>query len=149
VANQAIAQSPSSKLINRWEGINQKLAALAEDFPENKFEYRPVEGTRTFADVLRHVAFWNRYVADSVRGKKVDDTTNELPKSEFSTKVRVVDVLKRSAADVSDALKQHKSGLTPEIAETLATFIEHNREHYGQLAVYARLNGMIPPASRG
>src|SRR5215472_9167433 len=99
----------SNKLIGRWEQVGQKLAALAEEVPESKFNYRPVEGTRTFAGVLRHVAFWNRYVADSVRGKKVDDTTNELPKSEFSTKARVVDVLKRSAADVSDALKHHES----------------------------------------
>lgn len=149
MANQAMQRSPSIKLINRWEGINQKLAALADDLPENKFEYRPVEGIRTFAAVLRHVAFWNRYVADSVRGKKVDETTNELPQCEFSTKAQVVDAPKQSAEDASAALRQHKSGLTPEIAETLVTFIEHNCEHYGQLVVYARLNGMIPPASRG
>jgi uncharacterized damage-inducible protein DinB len=32
--------------------------------------------------------------------------------------------------------------------EMLATFIEHTTEHYGQLVVYARLNGIVPPASR-
>jgi uncharacterized damage-inducible protein DinB len=34
------------------------------------------------------------------------------------------------------------------MAEMLVTFIEHNSEHYGQLVVYARLNGIVPPASR-
>jgi hypothetical protein len=33
-------------------------------------------------------------------------------------------------------------------ADTLVTFIEHAGEHYGQLVVYARLLGIVPPASR-
>jgi hypothetical protein len=95
------------------------------------------------------VAFWNRYVADSARGRKGDGTANELPRDGYSTKTRIVDALKRSAADVADALKGNASGLSPEMAEMVVTFIEHNCEHYGQLVVYARLNQIVPPASRG
>ena len=150
MATEAIQQETVSiKLIGRWEQVGQKLAVLAEEVPENKFDYKVVDGVRTFADVFRHVAFWNRYVADSARGTKGDDAANELPKGEFSTKARIVDALKRSGADASNALKEHKSGLSPEMAEMLVTFIEHNCEHYGQLVVYARLNGIVPPASRG
>jgi uncharacterized damage-inducible protein DinB len=149
VTPKAIQQETlSAKLIGRWEQAGQKLVALAEEVPENKFDYGPADGVRTLADVLRHVAFWNRYVADSARGKKGDDTTNELPKGEFSTKARIVDALRRSSEDASDALKEHKSGLSPEMSEMVITFIEHNCEHYGQLVVYTRLNGIIPPASR-
>jgi uncharacterized damage-inducible protein DinB len=149
VTPKAIQQETlSTKLIGRWEQAGQKLVALAEEVPENKFDYRPADGVRTLADVLRHVAFWNRYLADSARGKKGDDTTNELPKGEFSTKARMVDALrrssedasdalKRSSEDASDALKEHKSGLSPEMSEMVITFIEHNCEHYGQLVVYS------------
>ena len=139
----------SDKLINRWEQVGHKLAALAEAFPENKFDFGPANDVRTIADVLRHVAFWNRYVADSARGRKGDDTTNELPKGKFSTKKQILAELRRSAADASDALHASPSGLSPEMAEMVVTFIEHNCEHYGQLVVYARLNGIVPPASRG
>jgi uncharacterized damage-inducible protein DinB len=141
-------ETMSTKLIGRWDQVGQKLAALAEEVPESKYDYKVVDGVRTFADILRHVAFWNRYVADSARGKKGDDSANELPKGEFSTKAQIVGALKRSAADASDALKDHKSGLSPEMSEMVITFIEHNCEHYGQLVVYARFNGIIPPASR-
>ena len=146
-----VVQQPtvSAKLIGRWEQVGQKLAALAEEIPESKFNYRPVDGIRTFAEVLRHVAFWNRYVADSARGRKGDDTANELPKNEFSTKPQIIRALKQSAADAAGALRESASGLSPETAEMLVTFIEHNCEHYGQLVAYARLNGIIPPASRG
>src|ERR1700676_207667 len=129
----------SSKLIDGWEQVCQKLVPLAEEVPEIKFEDRPVADVRTFADVLRHVAFWNRYVADSARGRKGDGTANELPTDGYSTKPRIVDALKRSAADAADALKGNASGLSPEMAEMVVTFIEHNCEHYGQLVVYARL----------
>ena len=136
------------KLINRWEQLCGKLSALGEEFPGSKFNSSPVEGTRTVADVLRHVAFWNYYVAETARGRKGDDSANELPKEKFATKSQILDELNRSAGQATESLKKNASGLSPELAETLVTFIEHNCEHYGQLVVYARLNGIVPPASR-
>jgi uncharacterized damage-inducible protein DinB len=141
-------ETVSAKLIARWEQTCQKLAALADEMPANKFDYQPIESVRTFAEVLRHVAFWNYYVADSARGKTPNDAANELSKEEFPTKADVIKALKQSAADAAGALKEHSAQLTPEMTEMVVTFIEHNSEHYGQLAVYARLNGIVPPASQ-
>jgi uncharacterized damage-inducible protein DinB len=150
MATKAIQpETLSEKLIARWESTGQKIANLAEEMPESKFDYRPIDGGRSCADVLRHVAFWNVYVADRARGKKGDDRANELPKKEFSSKKQILSALKRTIGDAISALKEHRSGLNQEMAEMLVTFIEHNCEHYGQLVVYARLNGIIPPASRG
>jgi hypothetical protein len=149
MATKTIRQETvSTKLIERWEQVSRKLARFAEEFPETKFDYRPAEGIRTVGDVLRHAAFWNRYLSDSARGKKGDDTANEIPKDKFSTKMQIIDALKRSAADATEALKENSSDFSPAMAEMVVTFIEHNCEHYGQLVVYARLNEIIPPASR-
>jgi uncharacterized damage-inducible protein DinB len=139
----------SQKLIGHWEQVCQKLATLAEEVPTNQFDFKPVDGARTVAEILRHVAFWNYYVADSARGRKANDAANELPKEKFAKKAQIISELRRSAKDAADALKESPSGLSTETAEMVITFIEHNCEHYGQLAVYARLNGIIPPASRG
>lgn len=103
----------SAKLIGRWEHVGQKLAALAEEIAHGKFDYRPVDGIRTFEEVFRHVAFWNQYVADSARGRKGDDTANELLKDAFSTKPQIIRALKHSAADAADALRESASGLSP------------------------------------
>ncbi len=149
MTTQAIQQETVSfRLINQWEQVGKKLLALAEAVPENKYDYRPISEVRTFADVLRHVAFWNRSVADSARGIAGDYTANELSASEFSTKKKIVEALQRSTMEASAALKEHNSDLTPEKVEMLVTFLEHNCEHYGQLVVYARLNAIVPPASR-
>jgi hypothetical protein len=138
-----------AKLIIRWEQVGQKLVALAAEVPENKFDYRAAESVRAAAEVLRHVAFWNLYVADIARAKKAHDMANELPKAEFGAKTQIVDALEQSVADAADALKKQESSLTPEMAQMLVTFIAHTCEHHGQPVVYARLNGIIPPASRG
>jgi uncharacterized damage-inducible protein DinB len=147
-SNAVQHDTTSTKLINRWEQVCRKLVALGEEFPDNKFNYTPAENTRTIADVLRHVAYWNDYVAETARGRKGDDSANELPKDKFATKSQILSELNRSAAQATEALKKNASGLSPELAETVVTFIEHNCEHYGQLVVYARLNGIVPPASR-
>jgi uncharacterized damage-inducible protein DinB len=139
----------SSKLISKWQQVNQKLAALAEEFPANKFDYRPADSVRTIAETLRHVAYWNQYVADKAQGTNADDTGNELPKDEFATKAKIISAMQRTASGAAGALHKNSAGLSPELTETLVSFIEHNCEHYGQLVVYARLLGIVPPASRG
>ena len=138
----------STILIGRWEQTGNKLTALAEEFPAGKYETRPVDGVRTFGDVLRHVAFWNRFVADTMRGEKADGASDELARAEFSTKARIVDALKGSAGDAASALREQRRELDMKTAELIVTFIEHTCEHYGQLVVYSRLMGIIPPTSR-
>jgi uncharacterized damage-inducible protein DinB len=141
-------ETVASKLINRWQSVGEKVVLLAEEFPENKYKYKPVERVRSVADVFRHVAFWNQFVADSARGQKADDRANELPEFEYGTKAKILAALKRSIADATSALREHQAAMSPETAEMLVTFIEHNCEHYGQLVVYARINGIVPPVSR-
>jgi len=134
--------------VTRWEEIGGKLAKLANEFPEKKFEDRPVESVRTFGEVLRHLAFWNQYVADTLRGRKADDSLNEVPLAEYPTKGATVKVLERNSRAVVEALKERRAALDPKTIELLTTFLEHACEHYGQLVVYTRLAGITPPSSR-
>src|SRR6185437_8335516 len=70
-------------LIDRWEQAAHKLATLAEEFPPDTYEFKPAEGVRTVGDVVRHVAFWNRYVAAAARGEAFDEAANEVPRAEY------------------------------------------------------------------
>jgi len=138
-----------AKLVNQWEQASMKLEAIAEAIPAQKFDFRPTDGVRTVAEVLRHVAFWNLYVSDTVRGRKAQDSANELPKEKYATKQQILSALKRSAREAAEGLRGSSPAARDEAAEMVLTFIEHNCEHYGQLAIYARLNSIVPPASRG
>ena len=93
-------------LLKHWTDIGDKVVKMAEEFPEDKYEYRPIAGVRTFADNLRHVAFWNTFVSKTVKGEKVDPKINELPKAEYSTKAAIVKALKSSLDEATDLLKK-------------------------------------------
>ncbi len=132
-------------LIERWEQIGAKLLALAQAFPEDKYDTAPVSGTRTFAAVLRHVAFWNNYVAEKTNGRETDDSANELCSETYATKEQIVAALRKATDDAAAALRAHSEDLDAALVES---FIEHVCEHYGQLVVYARWAGIVPPASQ-
>ena len=151
------AQTPPAKpdpvlrdvLLEQWTDIGEKIIKMAEEFPADKYDFRPTPEVRTFADVARHVAFWNLYVQKTARGEKIDARQNELPKAEYPTKDKMVDALKRTFADATAELKKEAASPAAKRARLWVTFTEHSGEHYGQLVVYYRLNKIVPPASRG
>lgn len=151
------AQTPAAKpdpvlrdvLLEQWTDIGEKFIKMAEEFPAEKYDFRPTPEVRTFADVVRHVAFWNLYVQKTARGEKIDARQNELSKTEYPTKAKMVEALKRSFADATAELKKEGASPVAKRARLWVTFTAHSAEHYGQLVVYYRLNGLVPPASRG
>ena len=135
-------------LARQFKEISDKLITMAEDFPEAKFDFKATPEVRSFADNLRHVAFWNQYVTGQLKGVKVDPSVNELPKSDYPTKAKIVAVLKSSTADALAALNEQPATPPAPVVRLLDSFTEHTGEHYGQLVVYYRLNGIVPPESR-
>jgi len=136
-------------LADRWERVSRKIESLADILPEDGIEHAPVNGIRTYGAVLRHVAFCNQYVANRLSGKTTDDTSDELPLAQYSTKASALAALQRSSAAVGAALRGRKTSLDPKTSELIVTFLEHTSEHYGQLVVYSRLMGFVPVTSRG
>ena len=153
-ADRAAAQTPKPEpthrdvLLRHWTEIGDKIVKMAEEFPEDKYEYRAVPAVRTFADNLRHVAFWNTYVAKQIKGEKIDPKINELPKAEYATKAAIVKALRSSLDEATALIKNGPAAPSAKLTDLLTSFIEHSGEHYGQLVVYFRLNGIVPPASR-
>jgi uncharacterized damage-inducible protein DinB len=136
----------STMLITQWEQTNTKMITLAEHVSEDNYDYRPVAGVRTFADALRHTAFWSQCVAEKCHGREPDESANELPKTQYSTKRRILEALRQSNKDSVAALRK-QAILDDATAEMLVTFIAHTSEHFGQLVVYTRLNGIVPPSA--
>ena len=133
----------------RWSEIGDKVVALAEEFPAEDYELRPLPAVRSFGDQLRHVAFWNGYVRQTLCREAADGEANELPREQYATKEAVVRALRRSFDEVGAVLARGAGDPEPADIDSLVSYIGHGGEHYGQLVVYYRLNGVVPPASRG
>ena len=132
----------------RWTEIGDKIVQLAREFPEDKYDVAPADGSRTFAEQLRHVAFWNDYTTGTLKKENPDGSANEIPRSAAPTKARMIDAVERSFRGVTKQLQRMNGSTDAAAVDTVVSFIEHNGEHYGQMVLYCRLNGIVPPASR-
>ena len=150
---------PAKVVLDSWNDIGRKLIAMAEDFPEDKYDFKPTPAQRTFAQQLLHMAGANYYFTNPVTGEKgkVDENPS---RDKYKTKADVVAYVKKSFADGAAAIKaKGDQGMNDLIVDPFAHqqvrvydmaygFIEHCGEHYGQLVVYYRLSGLVPPESR-
>ena len=146
----ALAQTPApdpqtALLLEKWNTIGQWIVEMAEAFPEDKYAYRPVPEVRTFAEQLRHLGFWHRYSVQVARGEKPSGAANELPAASYPTKAAIVTVLKQINADGAEVLRRSSASI--EQLSNWSGAIEHAVDHYGQMVIYLRLNGIVPPTT--
>ena len=150
--------SPSKALLDNWNGIGRKLIAMAEDFPEDKYDFKPTPAQRSFAEQLLHAAGANYFFINPVKG--VRPPTGDPKRSDYKTKTAIVEYVKQSFADGAALIKSKGddglndlwvnpfSNRQTRFSEGAWGFMEHSGEHYGQLVVYYRVAGLVPPESR-
>src|SRR5271157_3022324 len=153
------ADSPSKVLLAAWNDIGRKLTAMAEDFPEDKYDFKPNPVQRSFAEQLLHAANANYFFINPFIGQKVPE--GDPKRDQYKSKAEVVAFVKKSFADGAALIKQKgDSGMSDlsldpfskdqqvRMSDQAWGFIEHSGEHYGQLVVYYRVAGLVPPESR-
>lgn len=161
------AASPSAALLKQWNEIGRKLIAMAEDFPENKYDFKAAPTTGTFAERMIHGAAANYFFTNLALGQKLPPE-EDPPRAQFKNKGAIVAYVKKSFADGAAAIKSKgDKGISALVIDPFAAdvpanankeqirlgdlgfgIVEHSGEVYGQLSVYYRVAGMIPPESR-
>jgi uncharacterized damage-inducible protein DinB len=153
------AEGRSQAVLDQWNEIGRKLTAMAEDFPEDKYDFKPNPAERTFAEQLLHAAGVNYFFTNALLGKPLPKEEN--PKREdFKSKAEIAAYVKQAFADGAAAIKaKGDKGMNDfvvdpfehqqvRVSDYACGFIEHSGEHYGQLVVYYRVSGLVPPESR-
>ncbi|HWA93407.1 MAG TPA: DinB family protein [Terracidiphilus sp.] len=138
-------------------GMEKEIVSAAEAMPEDKFDFAPAasmgefKGVRTFAEQVKHIAGSNYYFfADEETAKAKEAEIDKL-----KTKAEIIQALKDSYAFAHqsiDAITAENVFVSTEHGTRggMAAFcIAHMMDHYGQMVEYLRMNGIIPPASRG
>ncbi|MGA8271054.1 MAG: DinB family protein [Candidatus Sulfotelmatobacter sp.] len=150
---------PESKVVlDSWNEIGRKLTTMAEEFPEDKYDFKPTPAERSFAEQLLHAAGSCYYFTNPAMGKR--PPAGEDPKrDQYKSKADIVAFVKKSFADGAAAIQSKgDKGLMTEVVyfsqqksrviDIAYGIIEHSGEHYGQLVVYYRLAGLVPPESQ-
>jgi hypothetical protein len=166
-ASPNLAESPSAALLKQWNEIGRKLITMAEDFPEDKYDFKAAPSTGTFAERMIHGAAATYFFTNFALGQK-PPSEEDPPRAQFKSKAAIVAYVKKSFADGAAAIKSKgDKGISTLVIDPFAEdvpgnankeqirlgdlaygIVEHSGEVYGQLSVYYRAAGMIPPESR-
>lgn len=149
-------------------GMQKEIADAAQAMPDDKFNFAPAasqgdfKGVRTFADQVKHIAGANYMFGAAILGEKPPaEMGGENGPSKLTSKTEIVKYLNDSFAYLQKALNSiNESNVLGEVQSpfgsrkatrlALATIaLSHPNDHYGQMVEYLRMNGIIPPASRG
>ncbi len=158
---------PVSKIYDQQlTSLEHDIVPLAEAMPAEKYNFAPKNGefagVRTFAQQASHAAAVIYMVSASVLGEKNPSEAgpNENGPASLRTKDQIVRYLKDALAYGHKAMNSLTAeNLTEMIPSAFGTAkvsrvsmasvaVWHSFDHYGQMVVYARMNGVIPPASR-
>jgi hypothetical protein len=115
-----------------WNSIGNKLIAMAQDFPKDKYDFKVQKDQRTFAQTLLHVAGVD-YLLNLIQ-QAVADGANLIQQ--------------QGDAGLEETTKFPFGNKLVHNSYNWMFVIEDSGEHYGQLVVYYRANNMVPLASR-
>jgi hypothetical protein len=165
-------ETPGKAIIRTFDDQEYEFRSAAEAMPEDKWNYRPAPGlfknekpefgpaeVRTFAEQVKHVACANFAFAAEMDGTKPPDACDKGGPNPAKTRAELLNYLR-------DSFSTLKKSLTAITAKNMYDPIEgpyagpntrlglgvvcvwHVADHYGQVVIYLRENGIVPPASR-
>ncbi len=137
----------------------------AEAMPDDKFNFAPTQGefkgVRTFAQQVKHIAAVNYMFGAAILSEKPPvELGSENGPDSMTSKADCVKFLKDSfdylqkalnSVNESNVMGEVPSPFGPNKMTRLRLMLiatSHPFDHYGQMVVYLRMNGIIPPASR-
>lgn len=146
--------------------LEKQLVRTADAMPAWKYPFAPTEGkfkgVRSFGQQVKHLAATNYILAAAALGEPTpSDAGDETGPEAMYIKADILEYLKgsfralhRAAAAIDDdnALIAN-TPISPLVGRaTRLGFVQealiHMYDHYGQMVVYLRMNGIVPPASR-
>ena len=140
--------------------IRRDLAEAAESMPADEYAFRPTPQVRTFGQIIGHVIDANFFFCAQAAGEKSPATADYEEIVDKAALVKALndslDYCDRVYAATTDAgffqpmriANVGSTGSTNTVRGAVLMYnVAHNNEHYGNLAVYMRLKGHVPPSS--
>jgi uncharacterized damage-inducible protein DinB len=140
--------------------VHRNLAEAAESMPADEYAFQPTPQVRTFAQLVGHLANANFFFCSQIAGEKSPATADYKQVTDKTSLVKALndslDYCDRVYAATTDATFNQPvqianvfdKGSTKTLRGAMLMYnTAHNNEHYGNLAVYMRLKGHVPPST--
>jgi len=157
----ALAQTPDLKSASGYPKMVQKqvtawIERAAEKMPEEQYAFKPDPAVRSFGQILGHIADADYLFCSTALGENNPSPGIEKTKT---TKAELTSALRdafaycgRAYGTLTDASAKETVKAFGQERNKLGVLwfnASHNLEHYGNLVVYMRLKGIVPPSSDG
>ncbi|HEX6463455.1 MAG TPA: DinB family protein [Vicinamibacterales bacterium] len=149
-----VVNSLTADVRKDYRTVRDYFIRAAEKMPEADYPFRPSPDVRTFAQQVAHVADDQYNLCAPARGetRKAAYTAIE---SSLSKKAELLAALRDAFAycDVAYDALTDASGADPSLGRDRNRFsmlnwnLWHTWEHYGNVVVYLRMRGLVPPSS--
>ena len=152
---QAQGNPVSADLKRDYQGIRDFFIRAAEKMPEAGYAFRPTPEVRSFGQQVAHVADDQYNLCAPARGETRKEAYTAI-ESSLSTKADLVAALKKAFAYCDAAYDALTDATAAQMAvadrgktrfEMLNWNLWHTWEHYGNVVVYLRMKGLVPPTS--
>ena len=163
-ATVAPAQTLSGDVLQDWQRMKQIMMGIADAMPEDQFDYASTPEQRSFGEQILHVAGGNvmlmGFLDAEVSGPTIDRRNQRTFGYTVTSKADILQALSDSFDYGEAALREFDDDSLlervagppflgePSRVRLVYFVIGHAWDIYGQMAVYLRLNGIVPPASR-
>ena len=167
----ADAPSVGQTLDGQLRNAEREIVGLFEAMPADKINFSPVDldikgsqftGVRTFAQEGKHLATYIYMLSSTILDEKppVDIGKDDSGPDSVKTKEQIDEYMKGAfafghkalqsitAANEMDMVPRTGPGRKMPRIAAASFLLYHNFDHYGQMVVYLRMNGLIPPASQ-
>ena len=154
LAALVVAGSLTADVRTDYQRVRDYFIRAAEKMPESEYAFRPTPDVRSFAQQVAHVADDQYNLCSPARGEKRNAAYTAIEDS-LSTKAQLLPALKAAFAycdGAYDALTDAE-GAEPSLVKNRNRFsmlnwnLWHTWEHYGNVVVYLRMKGLVPPSS--
>ncbi len=148
--------SIQAEMLKDWTDLKATMDKIASAMPDDKFTFKSTPAQRDYGQQVLHIAQVNARFLGLV-GAKATAPTIDLKAMGKADTIRAMD----QSFDYGTAILKEQTDQTllqgaamppgflgPSTRARMFTFlIGHTWDIYGQMAVYLRLNGVVPPAS--
>lgn len=143
--------------LERLENSREYLIVVAEMMPEDKYNFKSTPESLSFAENLLHIGYAADWHSQSLLGGREsrDWKTDTVFKVSDKSKKEMISTINKTFDETISLIKEFDTtqlndkldyfGLTRSKRQILLLLADHITHHRGQMLVYLRLNGLIPP----
>ena len=156
--NDALSPSMASVAKAMHATIRRNLAEAAAQMPAEDYSFKATPEVRTFAELLGHVVVGNFFFCSQAKGEQPPTAMQTFQKAtDKATLVKGINEALAYCDEVYNGTTDANFGQLVTIAgpnknqvsrgPVLVFNTTHNNEHYGNIVVYMRLKGRVPPST--